>query len=252
MSGRSRVWPPQGACFAPRLGEYLARLEQQPLAALLAQPASLGRALRRASNLLALEVECLDVPATWMLHSAGWPGSVGEHGVELGCAPAELRAPAETVGGGPLAAVREALRTLPPFVAGPATLIALPSPATLAEAAGPNREPWSRGVLQALIRAVGELDVLVGVMFEGDDGVASLAGVLAHYRLSPVCIRRLADTRPPPPSAFIARALSLEALIAGSSSARDPLVTSDGALPALAEPEDLVKASRALAARTVG
>jgi len=246
-----KPWPPRGLCFAPRLGDYLARLEQEPLGSLLARPAALGRALRRASELLGLTVECLDVPAAWILHSAGWPATLGEHGINLGPAPAELRAPTDTAGKGPLLAVREALGALPPVSTAPATLIALPSPATLVRAAGPGREDWARSTLQAFVRSVGELDVLAGVMLDGDDAVPVLGRLLDHYQLTPVCIRRPADTRPLPPGALVARALPIDTLtgpaLATACLASDTLVTTDGPVAALVTPEDLLRASRAVA-----
>jgi hypothetical protein len=246
---------------------------------LLASPATLGRALRRASELLGLSVECLDVPAAWILHSAGWPATVGEHGINLGPAPAELRAPMETANSGPLAAVREALRALPPVLTAPATLIALPSPATLAQAAGeqlcssgphhgrdsgqiasPRRgeadarsaagegeADWARSTLQAFVRSVGELDVLAGVMLDGDDAVPVLGRLLDHYQLTPVCVRRPADTRPLPPGAIVARALPIDTLtgpaLATAGFASDTLVTTDGPVAALVAPEELLRVS---------
>ena len=306
MSAGGKPWPPRGLCFAPRLGDYLARLEQEPLGSLFARPAALGRALRRASELLGLRVECLDVPAAWILHSAGWPATVGEHDVKLGPAPAELRAPMETAGNGPLLAVREALRALPPVSTSPATLIALPSPATLAQAAGeqlcssgphhgrdsgriasPRRgeadaregasvasggggggagpevpeggsaagegeADWARAVLQAFVRSVGEMNVLAGVMLDGDDAIPVLGRLLDHYQLTPVCIRRPADTRPHPPGVIVACALPIEVLtgpaLATAWLASDTLVTTDGPVAALVTPEDLLRVSRAVAA----
>jgi len=245
--------PSRGPCFAPRLGEYLARLEQEPLGSLLGRPAALARALRRASELLGLRVECLDVPAPWILHSAGWPATIGPHGMDLGPAPAALRAPLETIGNGPLAAVREALRALPPLTVPPATLIALPSPATLAQAAGAGHEKWSRAVLQAFVRFLGELDVLVGVMLEGDDGVSALGRLLDHYELTAVCIRRPAEPRPVPPGALLARALPIDVLtgpaLATACVASDTLITTDGPVAPLVAPEELLRASRAVGAR---
>jgi hypothetical protein len=219
-----------------------------PLTALLARPPLLGRALRRSSELLALEVECLDVPAAWILHGAGWPATVGEHGIALGPAPAEPRPPAEAGKSGPLAAVAEALRALPPSGRRLATLLALPSPEGLARAAGREGEPWSRATLQAFLRSVGELDVLVGVMFDGDDGAEALRGVLDHYQLAPVCIRQAGDARPVPPGAVVARAVGIE--VAGGALVEcASIVTSDGPVSPLVEPEILVKASRAMAER---
>jgi hypothetical protein len=235
-------WPPPQPCFAPRIGEYLARLEQAPLATLLAQPAALARAFRRSTELLGLKVECLDVPATWILHSVGWPATIGEHGIELGPAPKAPRTGGETASSGPLAAVREALRLLPEMNPSPATLLALPSPATLAWVG--RGEEWARAVLQAFVRSVGELDLLCGVMFDGDDGVAALVGVLEHYGLAPLCIRRVADTRPAPMWAMVARALPLETL---ALTGFDRLVTTDGPLAAGVAPEDLLRISRAFA-----
>ena len=248
-----KPWPPRGVCFAPRLGDYLARLEQEPLGSLLGRPAALGRALRRASELLSLTVECLDVPAAWILHSAGWPAALGEHGIELGSAPAAPHAPLETASNGPLAAVREVLRALPPVTDAPATLIALPSPATLAQMAGAS-DDWSRAVLQAVARSLGELDVLAGVMFDGDDGVPALGRILDHYQLTAVCIRRPADTRPVPPGARVARALSIGTLTSSALAtvdlAPDTLITTDGPVATLVAPEELLHASRAVAALT--
>jgi hypothetical protein len=235
-------WPPRAPCFAPRLGEYLARLEQEPLPSLLARPAALARALRRASELLELEVECLDVPATWILHSAGWPAAVGERGIELGAAPSTLPSPAEIVKSGPLAVVREALRALPPANAAPATLLALPSPARLAEAA--RDEGYWRACLQTLVRSVGELEVLAAVMLDGDDGVAALHGVLAHYQLAAVCIRRPGDARPLPAGAIVARAWPLEMLAGAAPDESALLITTDGAVSPEVAPEDLLRASR--------
>jgi hypothetical protein len=237
-------WPPREPCFAPRLGDYLARLEQESLGSLLTRPAALGRALRRATLLLGLSVECLDVPAAWILHSAAWPATIGEHGIELGSAPSELRAPLETAGSGPLLAVREALRALPPAATAPATLVALPSPATLARA-GSVADEWSRAVLQVFVRSLGEMDVLAGVMLDGDDGAPALGRLLDHYQLTPVCIRRPADTRPLPPGAIAARALPIEALI-GPALAWETLVTTDGPVVPLVAPEELLRASRAV------
>jgi hypothetical protein len=205
-------------------------------------------------------VECLDVPAAWILHSAGWPATVGEHGIELGSKPNTLRSPLETAANGPLFAVREAIRALPPSSAAPATLVTLPSPATLAMAAGAGRESeanplrvselkdWSRAVLQALVRSLGELDVLAGVMFDGEDGAPALGRLLDHYQLTPVCIRLPADTRPLPQGALGVRALSLEALAASAVAAVDDasetLVTTDGPVSPLVVPEELLRASR--------
>jgi hypothetical protein len=222
-------------------------LQQEPLASLFARPAALGRALRRASELLALEVECLDVPATWILHGAGWPATVGEQGIELGPAPVALRPPVETASNGPLAAVREALRALPPSSAPPATLMALPSPATLALAAGAGHEKWAQATLRAFVRLVGEIDVVVGVMLDGDDGVAALGGLLDHYGFTPVCLRGVGDSRPAPVGALVARALSIEALMGGAPGELGPLVTSDGPVAPLVEPEHLLRAGRAMA-----
>jgi hypothetical protein len=199
--------------------------------------------------LLVLEVECLDVPAAWILHSAGWPATIGEHGIALGPAPAELRAPSESVKGGPLYAVREALRTLPPSKTALATILSLPSPATLAKAAGAASQQWSRGTLQAFVRSVGELDVLAGVMVDGDDGVTALGGLLDHYRLSPVCTRQPGDTSSLPAGALVARALSIEALAGGDFGEQEYLLTTDGPVALLVLPEELLRASRAVAKR---
>ena len=247
MRSGGGAWPPRHRCFAPRLGEYLARLKPAPLASLLARPAALARAFRRASELLELEVECLDVPASWILHSAGWPATVGEHGIELGPASAELRAPIETVGNGPLLAVQEALRALPPLATTPATLLALPSPTKLAQAAGEGKANWARAALQAFVRSVGELDLLAGVMLDGDDGLAALGPLLDHYRLTPVCIRRPSDTRLLPPGVMAARALPIEAIMVSAPGEADSLVTTDGPVSPLVAPEELLRASRAVA-----
>jgi hypothetical protein len=207
------TWPPRTASFVPRLGDYLARLEQQPIEELLARPAALGRALRQASKLLGLQVECLDVPGAWILRSAGWPTSTDGQG--LGPPPAEL-----------------------------ATLLALPSPAVLGKAAGADRQGWARGVLQLFLRLVGEGNVVTGVMFEGDDGASSLAGVLAHYGLAPVCIRGVEDRRPAPAGALIARALPLAGPVEEDAASADRLITTDGAVHPSVPPEDLLRASR--------
>jgi hypothetical protein len=251
VSRGSGRWPPHGRVFAPRLGDYLARLEQATLASLFARPAALGRALRRASQLLALEVECLDVPAAWILHAAGWPATVGDHGVQLGGAPAKLRPPAETAGAGPLFAVREALRALPPPPSAPATLIALPSPVTLARLAPAVDPAWARDTLQALVRSLGELDLLAGAMLDGDDGVTALGRMLDHHQLAAICIRRWDDPRPAPPGALLARALSIDAFCDGASAANLPaetLVTTDGPVAPDVPPETLLQASRAFVA----
>jgi hypothetical protein len=252
VSGGSRNWPPRQPCFLPRLGDYLARLEQEPLASLLARPAALARALRRAGDLLSLTVECLDVPAAWLLHSAGWPATVGEHGIALGSAPAEPRAPAETVKSGPLAAVCEALRSLPPSQREPVTLLALPSPASLARAAGGELGDWPRAALQALLRTVGELGALAGILFDDDEGVTSLGRLLEHYQLTPVCVRGPEDARPAPAGAAVARALPLPALAGGAPAAglvRERLVTTLGAVAAEVAPQDLLRASQAMVFR---
>jgi hypothetical protein len=206
--------------------------------------------------LLSLTVECLDVPAAWILHSAGWPATLGERGMELGPAPATLRAPPETAGNGPLAAVREALRALPLLTAAPSTLVALPSPATLAQAAGagvPISDQWSRAVLQAFVRCLGEMDVLAGVMLDGDDGVSELSRMLDHFQLTAVCIRGPADPRPLPPGALAARALPIDGLtgpaLATAGIASDTLITTDSPVAVLVAPEDLLRASRAVAAQ---
>jgi hypothetical protein len=163
--------------------------------------------------------------------------------MDLGPAPAALRAPLETIGNGPLAAVREALRALPPLTVPPATLIALPSPATLAQAAGAGHEKWSRAVLQAFVRFLGELDV----------GVSALGRLLDHYELTAVCIRRPAEPRPVPPGALLARALPIDVLtgpaLATACVASDTLITTDGPVAPLVAPEELLRASRAVGAR---
>jgi len=246
--GASESWPPRHVCFAPRLGGYLARLQQEPLGSLLARPAALGRALRRASELLALTVECLDVPAAWILHSAGFSATVGDDSVALGPAPAELRAPLAAAAEGPLLAVREALRKLPPANPAPATLVALPSPALLAQAAGAGREDWARAVLQAIVRSLGELDVLAGVMFDGDDAVSALGRSLEHYRLTPVCVRRGDDSRPLPPGALAARAL-IDLSPTHTTPGSELLLTTDGPVSPRVPPEDLLRTSRALLGR---
>ena len=244
-------WPPQRLCFVPRLGDYLARLEHASLASLLARPAALARALRWASELLGLRVECLDVPAAWILHAAGWPAAFAEHGIEIGPPPAEAPAAHETAERGPLLAVRDALRALPASTSAPATLISLPSPATLASAAGAGHEEWSRAVLQALIRSLGQIDVLSGVMFDDDDGILALGRLLDHFQLTPICVRRPSDNRPPPPGALVARAVTLDALanrspeIAGVAS--EMLATTDGPVSPNVAPEDLLRASRRVA-----
>jgi hypothetical protein len=236
------TWPPRTASFVPRLGDYLARLEQQPIEELLARPAALGRALRQASKLLGLQVECLDVPGAWILRSAGWPTSTDGQG--LGPPPAELLPAAETTNRGPLATVRQALAALPPASSPLATLLALPSPAVLGKAAGADRQGWARGVLQLFLRLVGEGNVVTGVMFEGDDGASSLAGVLSHYGLAPVCIRGVEDRRPAPAGALIARALPLAGPVEEDAASADRLITTDGAVHPSVPPEDLLRASR--------
>ncbi|MBN2575015.1 MAG: hypothetical protein JXP73_10670 [Deltaproteobacteria bacterium] len=250
MSANRRVWPPQGPCFAPRLGEYLARLEQAPLSSLLARPDALARAFRRASELLSLDVECLDVPAAWILRSAGWPATVGERGIALGSQPAALRAPAETIDCGPLLAAREALRSLPPSNTPRTTLIALPSPAVLTQATA-GRADWARAMVQALVRSFGESGIPAGVLFDEDDGVTELGRLLDHYQLAPICVRRSQDARPVPSGAMVARALPLVALTGGApgSLGTDALVTTDGPVASEVAPEDLLRAARTVAIR---
>jgi hypothetical protein len=246
------AWPPGRPCFAPRLGDYLARLAQQSLAALLDRPAGLARALRQASTLLTLDVECLDVPTAWILHSAGWPATEGEQGMVLGSAPSELRGAVEIASHGPIRAVVEAVRAVRAMSTpvGPATLVALPSPAALAEAAGPGRSDWSRTVLQALVRSLGELDCLAGILFDGDDGVPALGRLLDHYRLAAICVRRHGDTRAAPPGASVARALPLATLVSASEVdlAGALLVTTDGGVAPSVAPEDLVRAAKTVRA----
>jgi hypothetical protein len=243
-------WPPRGICFVPRLGEYLARFEQEPLASLFGRPAALARALRRASTLLALEVECLDVPAAWILHSAGWPATVGDASIVLAGAPTEIRTPVESLTQGPLLAAIASLRTLrsPTTASAPATLVALPSPATLAKSAGAGQAEWSRAVLQALVRALGDLDFLAGIMLDGDDGVATLGRLLDHYQMTAVCMRPPGDTRSVPPGALAARALPITSL-AGAAKVDTGgalLVTCDGPVSSSVAPDDLMRASRAI------
>ena len=185
MSRAARRWPPRLPCFVPRLCEYLARIEQRPLSALLGRPDALGRALRRASTLLELEAECLEVPVAWL--------GVEEDRPRLA-----------------LCAALGTLRNLDQSTA-PATLIAVPSPETLARASGGN-EHDARSVLQALLRSLGELDVLAGVMLDGDDGVAALGGILDHYGMTAICIRGASDESAGLPGVLVARAYALAAL----------------------------------------
>jgi hypothetical protein len=91
---------------------------------------------------------------------------------------------------------------------------------------------------------LGELDVLAGVIFDGDDGVPALGRLLDHYQLTPVCIRRPGDARPMPPAAIAARALSIEALMGGKFGESELLMTTDGPVASLVAPEALLRASR--------
>ncbi len=215
----ARRWPPRLPCFVPRLGEYLGRLEQQPMSALLAQPHLLGRALRRASTLFELEVECLDVPAAWLGDDEG-----------------------------PRLAIREALRALRTLGGAevPATLIAVPSPAALA-ALGGRGEASARSLLQTFLRSLGELDLLAGVMFDGDDG--ALGRVLAHYRMAGICIRGMDHDAVTPPGALVARPLPLATLAKGipPELTTAELMTTDGPVDPAVTPEELVEVSRAVA-----
>jgi hypothetical protein len=206
----------------PRLGDYLGRLEQQPMSALLARPDALGRALGRASALLGLEAECLDVPPAW------------------------LAAADET----PRLAAREGLRTLAALGRAdpPATLVAVPSPATLARQSGRDAD-FARSALQSFLRSLGEIDVLAGVMFDGDDGVAALSGILGHYGMTAICIRGPADAAPVPRGALIARAAHWAELAEASPTLQDPvtLITTQGPVDPTVAPEELLAVSRAMA-----
>ena len=121
------------------------------------------------------------------------------------------------------------------------------------QAAGAGHEKWSRAVLQAFVRCLGEMDVLAGVMLDGDDGVPALGRLIEHYQLTAVCIRRPADPRPLPPGALGAYALSIEALtgsaLAEACLTSNTLITTAGPVAALVVPEELLRASRAVAAR---
>ena len=194
------------------------------MSALLDRPATLGRALRRASTLLGLEAECLEVPAAWL-------GDEDER---------------------PRLAVLEALRTLRALdqPGAPATLVALPSPATLALVA-PEGEAQFRATLQRFLRAVGELGILAGVMWDGDDGATALGGVLAHYEMTAICIRRVGDDAAVPPGALVARAMPLSELAGAMPAALGaaPFVTADGPVDPAVAPEELLAVSRAVGRR---
>lgn len=214
MSRAERRFSPRLPCFVPRLGEVLARLAQQPIAALLARPDALGRALRQASTLLGLEAECLEVPAAWLAGDRAHPP-----------------------------AVREALRTLRARAQpdAPASLVAVPSPVTLTRATGTS-ESDARAILLGFLRSLGEADVLAGVMLDGDDGVAALGGLLGHFGLTPISIRRPGGDAAVPPGTLVARALPLAALATHTAA---ELVTTEGPVDAAVAPEALRTMCRA-------
>jgi hypothetical protein len=204
------------------------------MSALLDRPATLGCALRRASRLLGLEAECLEVSAAWL--------AAGD-------------------GGARRAAVRDGLRALHALeqTDPPATLVAVPSPATLARPSGgragepspgsPLSDEAARSALQAFLRSLGELDVLAGVMFDGDDGVAALGGILTHYGMTAICIRRAGDDAAAPPGALVARALPMASLLGAAATARGTavIITTDGQVDPTVAPRDLLEVSRAVA-----
>ncbi len=204
--------------------------------ALLSRPARLAGALRRSSELLGLEVECLEISAEWIL------GVGGAHH--------QLHAPAELMRTGPLAAVREALQALPRSPRAPATLVALPSPATLAAADGGTVSPdAARATLQAIVRSLGELDRLAGVMVLGDDGIGALGRLLEFYQLTPISVRRPSDPPPCEPGALVALAVPLlgSTPVALSSAAlltTATLVTTEGPVGSDVSADALLSASR--------